>query len=684
MGGHGANRPVKKRKPREQTDKVVKYMGTWEVRRLEEDKLRKIQEKLDNIEKTIVYRQPYENIQPIAVKKMTHKMMKFRSTFQKSVLKSLKQYKKTYSSKNNDDDNDNNNSSSNNNTRVKKNTKRKKYNSNNSFDKTDMVNGLSLLGLNKINDIADTFFQTCNEKNVSIGNKNQLLVPFSAIQYLEPPPDVSNSYKNRDSNVLRKLKKSPKIGRNDATRLRVDLANQDINKSLNPNLETEGEAGEKVCAFLQAAKFVGVKDGDRGASLKSDEQKEHDKYINSLQKVIVLKAREVFKQKFFMDGKAGVVMDLFMKYDFDNSHALDKYEFSNALKALKIDLTEDEIEALIKAFDDDDSGEIEYREFYKAMVKEAKDEGKTNLHEYKMELTFGEATYARETRRLKKLKRDQAREMFRPVDREHAALALHLALKTKRISNAKLVDFFLKNDTDGSGDLDIEEFKTAVNKDLKLGLGEQHLDALIDLLDHNHDGEVSYNELTDILKPRIRSKPVKVRLTDEQINSYPYIRQRTWYGPKFHSLINLKANGESRRSYASLPKLTAKRHPSKRRGVTEKFRDTVHTRANNKVPGSTFFSGFMGQNKTLQRQKTIARLNKTRSKSSLTLQSTKAGGSSLNKISRKHISSAPILGIGTLSNPIEKYLNDSAKEDSNALNNSIGNLASTRPATAMR
>ena len=44
MGGHGANRPVKKRKPREQTDKVVKYMGTWEVRRLEEDKLRKIQE----------------------------------------------------------------------------------------------------------------------------------------------------------------------------------------------------------------------------------------------------------------------------------------------------------------------------------------------------------------------------------------------------------------------------------------------------------------------------------------------------------------------------------------------------------------------------------------------------------------------------------------------------------------
>ena len=94
-------------------------MGTWEVRRLEEDKLRKIQEKLDNIEKTIVYRQPYENIQPIAVKKMTHKMMKLRSTFQKSVLKSLNNIRKPTVVQN-DDDNDNNNSSSNNNTRVKK------------------------------------------------------------------------------------------------------------------------------------------------------------------------------------------------------------------------------------------------------------------------------------------------------------------------------------------------------------------------------------------------------------------------------------------------------------------------------------------------------------------------------------------------------------------------------------
>ena len=194
-----------------------------------------------------------------------------------------------------------------------------------------------------------------------------------------------------------------------------------------------------------------------------------------------------------------------------------------------------------------------------------------------------------------------------------------------------------------------------MNKDLKLRLGEQHLDALIHLLDRNHDGEISYNELTDILKPRIKSNETKKRLTDEQIDNYPYLRQRTWYGPKFHSLISLKQNGETRRSYASLPELTAKRHPSKRRVVTEKFRDTIHAKANNKVPGSTFFSGFMGQSKTLQRQKTIARLNKTRNKSSLTLKSNTVSKINRNNNSRKNVSSAPVLGIGTLSNPIEKY-----------------------------
>ena len=108
-----------------------------------------------------------------------------------------------------------------------------------------------------------------------------------------------------------------------------------------------------MCAFAQAAKFVGVKDGDRGASMKSDEQREHEKYVLSLQNIIVDKARNMFKQKFFINSKADVIMELFMKYDTDNSHALDRYEFSNALKTLKIDLSVEEIEALIKAFDDD-------------------------------------------------------------------------------------------------------------------------------------------------------------------------------------------------------------------------------------------------------------------------------------------------------------------------------------------
>ena len=128
--------------------------------------------------------------------------------------------------------------------------------------------------------------------------------------------------------------------------------------------------------------------------------------------------------------------------------------------------------------------------------------------------------------------------MFRPVDREHAALALQLALKTRRISKSRLVNFFLKNDKDGSGDLDIDEFKVAMNKDLKLGLGEQHLDALIHLLDHNHDGEISYHELAEILKPRVKLKPKRKKLTAKQINQYPYIRQQLGMVQNFIPSLN--------------------------------------------------------------------------------------------------------------------------------------------------
>ena len=59
----------------------------------------------------------------------------------------------------------------------------------------------------------------------------------------------------------------------------------------------------------------------------------------------------------------------------------------------------------------------------------------------------------------------------------------------------------------------------ALNIDLKLGLSEQHLEALVTLLDRNNDGEISYNELSEMLTPFTKKHPIKPNLSKSDIDS---------------------------------------------------------------------------------------------------------------------------------------------------------------------
>ena len=60
-------------------------------------------------------------------------------------------------------------------------------------------------------------------------------------------------------------------------------------------------------------------------------------------------------------------------------------------------------------------------------------------------------------------------------------------------------------------------------------------------------------------------------------------------------IIKLSKNGHTQRSYASLPKLTAKRHPSKRRTLSDTMKQTVHTRGISKVAGDKFLVASWGK-----------------------------------------------------------------------------------------
>ena len=487
----------------------------------------------------------------------------------------------------------------------------------------------------------DSMFTTVEKNN----NGTQTLT-FEDIKKLRIPPAILDRLQQRAEKYRHTIvKQGPQyaIRSHLIAEEHICDCNDDINTAMS-NITMPMEIGrvsedikQPACSFSVATKFNSVSLGDTSASGKQMEAIERRKQVRQLQARIISQTRDKFKRQFFVHGTTAILMEIFIKHDVDKSGSLDKFELDRVLKSINIHLTDEELDALILTIDKDGSGEVEYSEFVRAMAKQEKQKHeKPKMHKFGMNLIFGDRTYAQETKRLKKEQRDQCRELFRPIDLENAVIALRLAIKTRGLSAAALIDFFLKHDKDGGGDLDVAEFKTAMNDDLKIDLSSQHLDALVSYLDQNNDGQISYNELSVMLKPLVKRRAKMPHPSDEITDSAPHLRQRTWYGPKFHSIIELKQSGDSRRTFASLPQLSSKRPPHKRRHPHAKSKPTIHSKSVKTLPASNFFSGFLG----------------SKSLSQKSAQSLKAKTVRLRRDAakrRQHISSAPVIGLEKIS-----------------------------------
>ncbi|CAK8573263.1 unnamed protein product [Lathyrus sativus] len=160
------------------------------------------------------------------------------------------------------------------------------------------------------------------------------------------------------------------------------------------------------------------------------------KHFSAMNKLKKMALRVIAER--LSEEEIGGLKELFRMIDTDNSGTITYEELKDGLKRVGSNLMESEIKSLMDAADIDNSGTIDYGEFLAA-----------TLH-------------------LNKMEREE-----------------------------NLVAAFAYFDKDGSGYITIDELQTAC-KDF--GLGEVHLDDIIQEIDQDNDGRIDYGEFVAMMK----------------------------------------------------------------------------------------------------------------------------------------------------------------------------------------
>lgn len=161
------------------------------------------------------------------------------------------------------------------------------------------------------------------------------------------------------------------------------------------------------------------------------------------------------------------IMEMFLRYDSDQSGYLDRREFKELLSNADLGLSKKEMRRIMSEADENDDGVLEYREFVPVMVEIVHGLKAKQVAAAEAEAEEEEAREAVEMHLLHGMPRDQLDELMAGVF--HAA------------------------DTDGSGVLDRKEFAKCL-KSSELGLTRKEINLLLSTVDVDGDGKVSYAE----------------------------------------------------------------------------------------------------------------------------------------------------------------------------------------------
>lgn len=188
---------------------------------------------------------------------------------------------------------------------------------------------------------------------------------------------------------------------------------------------------------------------------------------------------EVDPSDYFTKEKLDELQVLFDKFDTSGDGSIGLVELYEIFsKQLKIKLTKQQLEAVIREIDEDESGEIEFDEFCVLMIK-----------------LQGARPRA---------------DCINPKD--------YLDEKTRK----KLVGVFGKYDTSGDGSIDADEMAT-VFKDMGLDLDAEQVAAVISEVDKDKSGEIEFDEfcaMWAVLSKKKKLINYREYLKPEQVTSY--------------------------------------------------------------------------------------------------------------------------------------------------------------------
>lgn len=166
-----------------------------------------------------------------------------------------------------------------------------------------------------------------------------------------------------------------------------------------------------------------------------------------------------------------LVLGLFMEADKDGSGYLDRFEFTEVLKASNLNLSQRQVRAILAEADENEDNVIQYKEFLPVMVD-----------------------------LLQSIKaKEHARSMMESVESVVRAEVESMLLKgmSKDELEGLMLKVFQRADTDASGQLSRQEFKAAL-KAAELGLTRKDINHILSQVDLDRNSLVSYKEFIPI------------------------------------------------------------------------------------------------------------------------------------------------------------------------------------------